>query len=480
MKEQVQASKSRRDSHIPDENPESKEFGLENESDSEGPDEHTKKDFWSSVKDIFAWRNYSIYLLTAWVYNAGFAISSYFNLYLWTLYGDYILIGAMLTIYFVIAGITRMIGGYVGDVVDRKNLSVIAMLIYAAYYVVLGLYTDPVIVMVALMCLACVEIVKGGSSAYIMDNIPREHSGLALSLFTAGRSLGIITLLIFGAMLPLIAFGESLRIIYLAIGILLLLCTVIRAVYLESSGKQERNGERHILKDFIAENGRIIKLILTTVPGMLAVMIIDGISDSIFKFGALIYTNVTLDVEFAGINIILLATLIIQVPLLLKVGRFTDRMGVQKASLLVYAMMPISAYLLFIAEGFTYWMPLSVVSSADSVFSGLGVIFSTPFIAIVMKYVNDSLWWLVLFALVRRKMPQKDTSKILAVFMTTVYICGSIGPLIGGFLFELMPHSWLFFIVLVLNLLILLTIAGTRIVEDESEMHIDAENSTSG
>ncbi|MGY5874113.1 MAG: MFS transporter [Candidatus Thorarchaeota archaeon] len=477
MKKQVQASKTRRDSHIPDENPESEEFGLE--SESEGPDEHTKKDFWSSVKDIFAWRNYSIYLLTAWVYNAGAAVGSYFNLYLWTLYGDYILIGAMLSFYFIIAGITRLIGGYVGDVVDRKNLSVIAMLIYAAYYIVLGLYTDPTIVLVALMFLASVEIVKGGSSAYIMDNIPREHSGLALSLFTAGRSFGIITLLVFGAMLPLIAFGEALRFIYLAIGILLLLCTIIRAVYLESSGKQEKNGERHILKDFVVENGRIIRLLLTTVPGMLAVMIIDGISDAIFKFGALIYTNVTLNVEFAGINVILLATLLIQVPLLLKVGRFTDRMGVQKASLLVYSIMPISAYLLFIAEGFTYWAPLSVVSSAEAVFSGLGVIFSTPFIAIVMKYVNDSLWWLVLFALVRRKLPPKDTSKILAVFMTVVFICGSIGPLIGGFLFELMPQSWLFLIVLVLNLLILLTIAGTRIVEDESQIQTDMQKSTS-
>ena len=69
-------------------------------------------------------------------------------------------------------------------------------------------------------------------------------------------------------------------------------------------------------------------------------------------------------------------------------------------------------------------------------------------------------------ALIRRRLPEKDTSKILAVLMTLAFLCSSIGPIIGGVMFELLPQQWLFFVVLVLNLGIMLTLAGTRIITD--------------
>ncbi|MGY5877006.1 MAG: hypothetical protein RTU30_14745, partial [Candidatus Thorarchaeota archaeon] len=338
---------------------------------------------------------------------------------------------------------------------------------------VIGIFTDIVVVFVALMFLSTAELMKSGSGAFAMDNVPREKSGFAFSLSTAGRSFGIITLLIFGAMLPLIEFGQAYRIAYVVISMFLFLATAIRAVSLTGGEKPAEQIEGHILKDFFVENGRTVKLLLGVMPGIIAVMILDSISDGIFKFGALIYTNETLNVSFVGINVIFLFTLLIQVPLLLKVGRFIDRMGIEKASLMVYSIMPICAFLLFISQDFLYWAPATLVQDANQIFDGLGVIFSTPFIAIVMKYVNDSLWGLVLYTLIQKKLPQKDTAKILAVFTTIIYLCGSIGPLIGGLIFEYVQQSWLFLVVLVLNLIILLTIAGTRFVKDESEIVVE-------
>ena len=47
--------------------------------------------------------------------------------------------------------------------------------------------------------------------------------------------------------------------------------------------------------------------------------------------------------------------------------------------------------------------------------------------------------------------------------------------LIGGFLFEYLAESWLFFVVLVLNLLILLTLASTKVIGDESQIGTGTE-----
>jgi hypothetical protein len=330
----------------------------------------------------------------------------------------------------------------------------------------MGIFTDLIMILAGITILASAELAKSGSSAYIMENIPREHSGLALSLFTSGKSFGIVTLLVFGSIVPFIGFSESIRFIYLVTGFLLILCSVARHVLLDSSTNGESKRDDHLLRDFMQKNAATMKLLAKLMPGVILVMIIDGLSDSIFKFGALIYTNETVGIDIAGINVILLTTLIVSVPLLLKVGRFTDRMGVEKASIVVYSIMPISAYLLFIAGSVSYWMPFEMVEYANTLYPGIGVVYSVPFLGIVMKYVNDSLWWLVLMALIRRRLPGKDTSKILAVLMTLAFFCSSIGPVIGGLMFEMLPQQWLFLVVLVLNLGIMLTLAGTRIITD--------------
>jgi MFS family permease len=427
----------------------------------------------SSLKEIFTWHNYTIYLITAWIFNAGATIWPYLNLYLRALDWDYILIGAVMTLSGVLTAVFRFIGGYIGDNSDRKNLSVVSMFLIGSYSVIIGIFTDLWMITLGIIILACAELTKSGSSAYIMENIPRERSGLALSLFTSGKSFGIITLLVFGALIPLYGFDQSIRFVYFINGILLVMATIVRAILLENSETLEKDNEEPILRDFMKTNVRTIKILASTIPGIIIVMFIDGLSDSIFRFGSLIYTNETVGIDIAGINIILLTTLLFMVPFLLKVGRVTDRVGVQKTSVMVYGIMPISAFLLFLAGSYKYWVPVVLVESADTIYPGLGVVFSLPFLGILLKSINDQLWWLILLALIRKKLPERDTSKILAVLLTVTYLCSSIGPLIGAFLFETLPQQWLFFVVIVLNLIILVTLATTRITEDKGRIHLN-------
>jgi len=438
---------------------------LDNHSDSEDRD-HIKLDevqeqnigIRASLSAVFSWSNFRIYLVTAWIFNAFVYLYSFFNLYLWSIVPSLVFIGTIGTVIGVIGTFARFFGGYVGDTVNRKNLAVVSMLIMAIYFLMIGLFTDPLLIFVALTIMVSAEITKGGSTAYVMDNIPREHSGFALSLFTAGRALSIITLAIFGILYPIYGF-EAFRQLYLAGGILLLVSAILRVLYLESSPQQGRAAGSKLWKSFIDDNKRALNTLLALIPGLIIVCIFDSISDTFFNLGALIYMYEELFIDIPSMAIMFIVSLLIQVPLLLKVGRLIDRKGVKSAALIVYAMMPVSAALLIVAYWIPDWAPLSFAIAANSIIPGLGVIFKTSFLAVVLKYVNDILWYTIILVLIRKRLPSKDTSKILSLFWFIVWITASFGPLVGGLISEATSIMSLFVMVFILNIIILGAIA---------------------
>ena len=437
--------------------------------DSPAPEEE-KPGWRQSFRDVFSWRNYTVYLLTAWVFNAMVALWSFFNLYLRTLQWDFMIIGTTLSIVAIVSVFARLIGGYVGDVVDRKKLAVLVMLMTAAYFLIIGLFTDFSFIFIGLIILGMNDIAKSGSSAYIMDSIPSKHSGLSLSLFMAGRSLGTIVILVFLIIEPILGFAETFRSLYLLTGGFLLICAAARAYYLDPSPQKGRVEGTPLWKDFLTENRQTIGILVRMMPGVLVVVIIDAFSDSLFHFGAFIYTNEILGISYRGIAIMMFVYLAILTPLLLKTGRMADMKGARRAALIVYIFMPICAGLLLVAPIFPQWAPDWLINAAEARMEGLGVIFTTPFLAIVIKMVNDVLWYTILLALIRKRIPRKDTAKILAVFWAVVYLCQSIGPLIGGIIFTYFEQSYLFVVVLGLNLLILGALAKNGLVSDEADI----------
>jgi len=439
------------------------------ERDIPGPEEENPG--WrQSFRDIFSWRNYTVYLLTAWTFNAMAALWSFFNLYLRTLQWEFITIGTTLSVVAMVSVFARLIGGYVGDVVDRKKLAVVAMLLTASYFLIIGLFTDFSYVVIGLIILGMNDVAIGGSSAYIMDNIPSKHSGLALSLFMVGRSLGTVTILVFLIIEPILGFAETFRRMYLLTGVFLLICAAARAYYLDPNPQKGRVEGTPLWKDFVAENRQAIGILVRMMPGVLIVVIIDALSDSLFGFGALIYTNEILGVSYRGIAIMMFVYLAILIPLLLKTGRMSDTKGARGTALAVYIFMPICAGLLLVAPIFPQWAPDWLIIATEARMEGLGVIFTTPFLAIVIKMVNDVLWYTILLALIRKRIPRKDTAKILAMFWAVVYLCQSIGPLIGGVIFTYFEQSYLFVIVLGLNFLILGALAKNGLVSDEADV----------
>lgn len=417
----------------------------------------------SSLKEIFSWRNYSIYLLTSWIFAAFDKLNYFFNLYLIDIGWEILFIGTVASTLSVVTLVSRFIGGYVGDVADRKMLSVVGMLIAAMYSIMIGIFTDTIVLIIALVIAGLLSVVKGGSTAYIMDNIPKKHSGLALSLFTAGGVFGVLTLLLFHYLVPIFGFGEAFRTLYLLGGVVFLGSTAARAILLDSSKPQAREESRPVWRDFIQQNVDSIRLFITIAPGIVFIMVLDAISDSLFSFGAPIYTNTTLGIQIIGINIIVLVSLIISVPLLLTVGRSSDRKNPKQVAIAVYSLMPVCAILLLLAPIVPLWGPASFVDGANAMLPGLGVMFTTPFLAIMLKTVNDSLWWLVILTVIRRSLPPQNTSKILAVYWIIVALFRSFGPMLGGVLFVFLEPAALFLLVLALNIIILGTLSSRKI-----------------
>ena len=431
-----------------------------------------------SLRTIFSWRNYSVYLATSWFFTAFSYLGVFFNIYLYEeLHWDYLIIGAVFSVTSVISATSRLIGGYVGDVSNRKYLSVAAMFMMAVYNLIMGIFVEFSWIIIGLLVLATLDIFKGGSTAFIMDNIPKEHGGLGISLFSAGRVFGIITLGVFVILIPLMGFGRSLRLMFVIAGLFLVVTAMLRAVLLEGNPTEVKREESSLIRSFIQENKRAANLLFKAVPGMIAIVVLDSVSDSLFNFGAYLYIFDQIAIDISGLSVITIVTIVVSVPLLLGTGRLSDRRGERKTALIVYSMMPICALLLLIAPMFPYWAPVSLINQANSIFPGLGAIFSTPFLAIVLKSVNDAIWYLLLLTIIQKNLPRRDTAKILSMFWFIVYMLASVGPAVGGVVFQYFPKGDLFIVVFLLNLIILGWIATKGLVKstEETEIVIDGE-----
>jgi MFS family permease len=435
------------------------------------------QDVRTSLRTIFSNRNYTTFLFTAWVFSTFAYLSSYLNLYLKVLGWSILLIGMVMSIVNAACSIMRLIGGYVGDIADRKKIAVAAHLILGIYYVYMGLFVDFWLIFVALLIYSVHELFRSGSSAYIMQNVPKKQSGFALSLFTSGRGMGIIALVAFGFLQPAIGFTVAFRLMYFVTGLCLIVSAGIRGAVLEPANTERTPSDKPILSEFLSENIKAGRMLLAAIPGLVLVIVLDALSDSFFNFAAIIYTYEDLSIDISGINLMLVTQLLISVPLLLKMGRLTDRKGVKKAAMAVYSIMPISAAFLYIAPTIPYVFPLGVVDALNSVIPGLGVICSTPFIGIVMKYVNDALWGGLVIILIRKRLPKTDTAKILSIFWVMVYILSSVGPGIAGLIYVYMTPPVLFLTIIVLNLMLLAAIAVGPFGNDMASLAEEAESS---
>jgi MFS family permease len=239
---------------------------------------------------------------------------------------------------------------------------------------------------------------------------------------------------------------------------------------------EERVKDGGFFSDLLAENIRGAKLLLKVFPIFVAVLCIDALSDSFYNFASLYYINETLAFNIGEINLMLLITLCISVPLTLYLGRLFDKRGGRKLTIAIYSVMPIAIGLLILADHIPYIAPQSWVVAINSVVPGLGVILSLAFIATAMKAINDVLWMSMINTYIQKSLPRKDLGKMLSLQAVFILALLTAGPIPAGIIYEMFQGLPLLYIALGLNIIILIVLI-TKSIEPRISVD-DLENGT--
>ena len=338
----------------------------------------------------------------------------------------------------------------------------------------LGMSTEFWMIFSAYMLFGFISLIRSGASAYLYARIPRKPRdlmGLGNSLFQSVGPMWSLPILyalaVWTEIFSLVVIVQNL---FLFGGFLIFFGTLLRWRYLshDQSCPEEYLDRTPIPKfrSVISENIRAVRIIIALVPGLLLIGVLDTLSDAMFNYGSLIYANEFAGVSYAGISLILIVVVLVSAPLGVLIGRrisINDK-NKYRAALGIYSMIPLSVALVMISPIYPYipFIPHDWIQWAATQFPGGEVIFSTVFLGLILKSINDNLWATILFTVIGSKFPKKDWGKTSSMYFSIVVLIATIAPTIAGILFESIGPEWMFGLLIVLNVLLILTIIVTK------------------
>jgi MFS family permease len=400
-------------------------------------------------------------------------LNQYFTLYFRDIGVSYIMIGIVISLMFVVNMMGTIFSGYLADNYDRKRLSGITLTINGIAFLMLSFATEIIAIAITLVIFGLSSFTSTGGQAYSMEQIDRRLGGVANSLFTLGTTWGLVPLFLVTILLGIgTPFVAIMQMLMFAAGILFLISAFVRFTVLKSLPRPERvKKEGNILRDFLSENVRGLRLLFKVFPIFVIIIGLDAFSDSFYRFASLYFVNETLSFTIGEINLMILVTLAFSVPLTLWLGRVFDKRGGRGLTIAVYAVMPIAVGLLVLAVQIPYIAPIEWLVAADNVYPGLRVIFSLAFIATALKTINDTLWFSILGTYILKSLPRPDLGKMLSLTMVVVFLFISVGPIPAGIIYDAWQGLPLLVAVIVINIFILAVLITKSI-----EPRIDVED----
>ncbi|TFG28463.1 MFS transporter [Candidatus Thorarchaeota archaeon] len=418
----------------------------------------------TSVRHLMANKNFKIFVVTNWIVGSVGVIWQVLNLYLRDLGIDYIALGFLYSIMTIVILLGNLVASYLADNFNRRNLAIITMALNGAGYLILAFAISFEMVALGLLIMSASNFTGQGGTAYIMQIIDRKYGGVAVSLFTLGTVFALGPLFAMAIMFNTgWEFVFIMRVVFFTGAILFGATVIIRILWLESTPIPERDRNSSILRDFISETIRGLKLLLRVFPILVGVMMIDALSDGFYNFSNLFYVNETLEFNIGQIFLMLLITMVVSVPLTLFLGHRFDKRGGKGITIAVYSVIPIALTLLIVAQYIPFIAPDSWVLFLDTVYPGLGVIFSLAFIATAIKTTNDNLWRTVLDSYIQKSLPKADIGKMLGLSTIMVLLVGIISPIFSGFVYSLYEGVPLIIGAIILNIIILIILVTKSI-----------------
>jgi len=418
-----------------------------------------------SVKKLFTNRNFTVFLITNWIFASLQVAGQYFNLYLRDIGIPYIGIGTLMSMMLIVVLIGTAVAGYLADNYDRRNLSIITMVINALGFLILSFAVDFWTAGLALVVIAASNFTGQGGTAYIYETMDRKHSGVAVSLFTLGTLFGLGPLFVIALMLNSgLTLVQAMRPIFFFGAVIYVICAGVRVVWLESTKIRERKKSGGMLRDFLHENMRGLRMLVRVFPVFITVMMLDALSDGFYSFSTLFYVNETLAYGFGEINLMLLITLAVSIPITLYLGRVFDRRGGRRITVAVYSVMPLALSLLILARVVQYIAPQTWVDYLHSFYPGMEVIFSLAFVGVATKATNDVLWGTVISTYVQKSLPRQELGKMLGLTTLLILLTAIFGPVISGYIYQtFLDATPLLVMAIVLNVIILVVLVTKSI-----------------
>ncbi|MBN2229123.1 MAG: MFS transporter [Candidatus Thorarchaeota archaeon] len=417
-----------------------------------------------SVRYLMSNKNFKVFVITNWIMGSLNVVWGVLNLYLRDLGIEYVSLGILFSVMTIVTLFGTLVASYLADNYNRRNLAIITMLINGLAFLILSMASSIEIVALGLITLATSNFTGQGGTAYIFQVTDRRYGGVAVSLFTMGTLFALGPLFAMAIMFNMgWGFIAIMRTIFLVGAILFAVTAIIRIIWLDSTPIPNRERHQSILKDFISESFRGLRLLVRVFPIFVAVMMIDAMSDNMYGFSNLFYVNETLNFNIGQIFLMLLITLALSVPLTLFLGRWFDKHGGKRITIAVYSVMPLALTLLIVAKYVKYIVPEEWVALLDGLYPGLGVIFSLAFIATAMKTTNDNLWGTVMNAYIQKSLPREDLGKMLGLSALLVLLIGTVAPIFSGYIYSLFEGVPLIVGAIILNIVILIILITKNI-----------------
>lgn len=133
-----------------------------------------------SVKKLFTNRNFTIFLITNWIFASLQVAGQYYTLYLRDIGIPYIGIGTLMSTMLIVVFIGTAVAGYLADNYNRRNLAIITMVVNGFGFLILSFAVDFWTAGLALFVIASLNLTGQGGTAYIYETMDRKHSGVAV------------------------------------------------------------------------------------------------------------------------------------------------------------------------------------------------------------------------------------------------------------------------------------------------------------
>ena len=154
------------------------------EDGSTSGDSEVSSSWAQAVRETISNKNFSIFLLTSWIYSSVQVVNRYFPIYLREINVTYVFVGLLVAILAGVQLLGEFTSGYLADNYDRRKLAALTMAINAVAYFILAFARSVWLVAIAFVVFGISSFPGKGGTAYILEQIDRRHGGVAVSLFT--------------------------------------------------------------------------------------------------------------------------------------------------------------------------------------------------------------------------------------------------------------------------------------------------------